>query len=362
MVPYFDSIKFLNKKISVFEFWGTMGVIFSAICMVSYAYLAGLTVSITFILLLLSIATFYVSNWLSIQLTGKLELVFYHLALYVLIVHFSFLKLLNLPLLSYLDISVLGISVHLILGRIGCFLSGCCHGKPYSKGVSYQIFHLKTGFPRKYFGIKVLPVQLIEGALVGMGIVIFTAWRFYTGIPGSIFQAMLMWYFLLRFFLEFFRGDTSRGYFLALTYCQWLSVLFGSLLLGFSQPVDPWVYYFMLSANLLVVTVALLTVSLYFMTNKDLEKFYPDHLMELSETFRHFKADKLYITSKGLGISFKVIPLENHRKIILTFSNFHSSPFTQLLSDRLAGILYHQLGENVQSLCSRKNIFQYINK
>lgn len=103
----------------------------------------------------------------------------------------------------------LGISV----GRIGCFLRGCCYGKPTS---------LPWGVD---FGDGVLrqPTQLYES--------IFTFYLFVRlqylitkkPEPGALFDKFLKNYFIFRFFIEFFR--VNEGVFAGLTGFQITSLL-----------------------------------------------------------------------------------------------------------------------------------------
>ena len=43
-----------------------------------------------------------------------------------------YLKYYKLPIRSLLDITAVGLMLILVFGRIGCFLNGCCYGKPTS--------------------------------------------------------------------------------------------------------------------------------------------------------------------------------------------------------------------------------------
>ncbi len=79
------------------------------------------------------------------------------------------------------------------LGRVGCFLAGCCYGTA-----------LKGGFRH--------PVQLYEGlALVGLGFFLLAKVRRGNWACPNLLAFYLASYSLLRFILEFFRGDRARG-------------------------------------------------------------------------------------------------------------------------------------------------------
>lgn len=95
-------------------------------------------------------------------------------------------------------------------GRIGCFLGGCCFGKP-SKflGVVFP-----TGSPAANvygYGTPVLPTQLIESAfLFGLTVVLLA--KPFRRVRLPVYLAS---YGLFRFFIEFLRGD-DRGHFAGL--------------------------------------------------------------------------------------------------------------------------------------------------
>jgi len=59
---------------------------------------------------------------------GGLELLGGVIAAIVIIL--AYLKFHKLPVLQYLDILAVGLMLALVFGRIGCFLNGCCYGKP----------------------------------------------------------------------------------------------------------------------------------------------------------------------------------------------------------------------------------------
>ena len=48
------------------------------------------------------------------------------------------LSLLDAPVLSYLDVTVLSLGLFLAWGRLGCLMAGCCHGRPQNWGVRYK--------------------------------------------------------------------------------------------------------------------------------------------------------------------------------------------------------------------------------
>src|SRR5262249_32662541 len=64
------------------------------------------------------------------------------------------------------DCATIGIGAFLVLGRIGCFSVGCCHGRPVRRlGVRYGQAHVRIGFPARWAGRPVAAVQPIEAAI-----------------------------------------------------------------------------------------------------------------------------------------------------------------------------------------------------
>jgi phosphatidylglycerol---prolipoprotein diacylglyceryl transferase len=104
------------------------------------------------------------------------------------------------------------------LARIGCFLGGCCFGKPCSRGVLYSRAIFETtahGFrrfsPSPDPGTRVFPIQLVEAAAQGILFVILAmlVWQV-PGATASIFWLYLSLYAAVRFVLDFFRTTSAR--------------------------------------------------------------------------------------------------------------------------------------------------------
>ena len=106
------------------------------------------------------------------------------------------------------------------IGRIGCFLGGCCYGFLCNFGVSYP----PGSYPYSMIGpAKVFPVQLVEsGCLFALfGLLLCVPFRF----RGAVY---LLGVGTIRFTLEFFRGDVRGTMFgmTALSPQQILSIAF----------------------------------------------------------------------------------------------------------------------------------------
>lgn len=126
--------------------------------------------------------------------------------------------------LNFMDIAAAATAIGISIGRFGCFLAGCCWGKP-----TQCILGVTFSHPLTFAGIKTTPVhptQLYEsfGALL---LFFYFHWRFNRRqYKGQIFFHGLLLYPVLRFLIEYFRGDEYRGYILhgLLSYSQLVSL------------------------------------------------------------------------------------------------------------------------------------------
>ncbi len=100
------------------------------------------------------------------------------------------------------------------VGRMGCFLTGCCYGN-----------QCDLPWAVKMDGVFRHPVQLYEAfALFGLGY-LSLRWIARQKTNLYIVTQYLIIYSMLRFVLEFFRGDEVRGvFFLSLSTSQFISI------------------------------------------------------------------------------------------------------------------------------------------
>ncbi len=130
----------------------------------------------------------------------------------------------RLPLAMTLDAAGVGVALGLGIGRLGCLLAGCCFGKPTDLpwGIVFTdpIAQRLNGTP---LNVPLHPTQLLQMA---SGLLIFAVllWLFRRKhADGQIFIAFLGLVGLLRFGIEFLRGD-PRGEGLGLATSQWIGL------------------------------------------------------------------------------------------------------------------------------------------
>lgn len=132
-----------------------------------------------------------------------------------------YVKCMKLDFWEYMDIFVPVIPLMHAFGRIGCFMSGCCYGIESEFGFVYH-----NSIVAEANGVRRLPVQLIE-CIINLIIVIVLIKISQRGIKKSgVLWIYGILYSIVRFTLEFFRGDLIRGVYLGLSTSQWISIVF----------------------------------------------------------------------------------------------------------------------------------------
>ncbi len=110
-------------------------------------------------------------------------------------------------------------------GRFGCHTVGCCYGVP----VRGHIGKMYTDSLFAPNNVLLFPVQLTESLcdLVIFGVLTFLIIK----TPGekmkesNLPEIYLIMYSVVRFILEFYRGDAVRGHFLIFSTSQWISIV-----------------------------------------------------------------------------------------------------------------------------------------
>jgi phosphatidylglycerol:prolipoprotein diacylglycerol transferase len=122
-----------------------------------------------------------------------------------------YLRLHAIPVLRGIDQIIPFVPLGHALGRVGCFLNGCCFGKP--------------------IGQTQVPTQLLESvSLLVLFLVLRRVQQRYVSAPaGRLFGTYLISYAVIRFFIEFLRGDQTVAW-AGLTLQQLISL--GALLAG----------------------------------------------------------------------------------------------------------------------------------
>lgn len=149
---------------------------------------------------------------LEIVMIQKGGLVYYGGLLLAMLVIFGFCRWRQLSLARVLDLCAIGLPVGHAFGRIGCFIQGCCHGRPATGWLSFQyprvgyVVDVQGHLFNPLLSQPVYPVQLFEsGGSLLLAVIMYFALR--RQRPGQTAALYLIGYGLMRFSLEFFRGD-----------------------------------------------------------------------------------------------------------------------------------------------------------
>ena len=114
----------------------------------------------------------------------------------------------RIPITSLLDLLAPAAALYIAIARLGCFASGCCHGKP-AWGVPWAVTFTDPHSASIYRGIPVHPTQLYEAAGCFLLFVWLMALRNRPQWRGKLFWLFLGGYGALRFVVEIFRGDVK---------------------------------------------------------------------------------------------------------------------------------------------------------
>jgi phosphatidylglycerol:prolipoprotein diacylglycerol transferase len=114
----------------------------------------------------------------------------------------------GLPVLKTTDVLIPYIALGQALGRIGCFLNGCCYGRPTTTGLGITFPPESPAF-LAYPGQKIIPVQLVSFAALVCLFLVLKAVSTKKRFDGQVFALYFIIYPALRFVIEFFRGDNQ---------------------------------------------------------------------------------------------------------------------------------------------------------
>lgn len=150
---------------------------------------------------------------------------FYGSFLASLLTVYLYSKYFSLNLGTVCDIAGTSTFLSLAIGRLGCFAAGCCWGKPCSLPWAVTFLHPEAF--NSVHGIPVHPSQLYEA---GGSFLVFLWCQHHLSrkhFPGEVGLKGLMGYALVRFFVEYFRGDSYRGFIVRglLSYSQTISII-----------------------------------------------------------------------------------------------------------------------------------------
>ena len=136
----------------------------------------------------------------------------------------------DISILALLDVLGPAMALAHAFGRVSCFMQGCCFGRPAPQGFPFAVCFPENSpaafrYPSLLTGGSepVFPVQLFESAgniLMCAVLLLLLRKRKYVGTIGGVY---LILYGVMRFLIEFMRGDHTDSI-LGLTPSQFIAV------------------------------------------------------------------------------------------------------------------------------------------
>lgn len=136
-----------------------------------------------------------------------------------------FFKKNKIPTLPMLDVMAIVTCIVHGFGRIGCFMSGCCHGQPTDSFLS--VIFTNPVCQAKPLNTPLHPTQLYESAFI-FSLMATLLWiKSRKKFDGQLFLIYLIVYSIGRSFLEMLRGDEERGFLIqdVLSHSQFISLI-----------------------------------------------------------------------------------------------------------------------------------------
>ena len=179
---------------------------------------------------------YFQGNFVEIFRVWNGGLVFYGGFIGAVIALFIYLKKYKLDSVSIMDMLSPSLAIGIAIGRIGCFLNGCCYGKiSFTRGISFPakdfpppyIDQLQKGLikPGAAHSLPVIPTQLyssLDGLIIFL-ILIFLASK--VKIKGILVSSLFVLYGIHRFVIDFFRSYSGNALVLRImTLSQFISI------------------------------------------------------------------------------------------------------------------------------------------
>jgi hypothetical protein len=368
-------VKIFGRRFSGYFCFVVVGLVSAILLALVLTFISGASALVTFgmvwlnVIILLAFAMATKIAW------GFERYTFYHYMAMVLFCTPFLLRAFGQPVFPYLDILSLALILNLAVGRIGCFIVGCCHGKPCKWGVLYGKKHIHSTFTPFYLGVRLFPLQLLELALVLL-IVIAGSWMFVSSPAGYAFSWVVISYGLARYILEYYRGDAGRPFLKGFSEAQWTSLILMAavVVLEFVDFVPFQLWHLIVTAATIASMIAVAIVRQY--REAPLHRIMnPNHIRELSELITNLSNDlnhqsravarhqKVQVGCTSLGIQVSVGVLNNASSFIHHYSfSFKEKLMNSKTAGALAGLIlnvWYPQCEN-ELIDSKKGVYHLV--
>jgi phosphatidylglycerol:prolipoprotein diacylglycerol transferase len=162
----------------------------------------------------------FIAGWRANGVSSLREgFVFYGGFIVASLVAIAYARLKRLPLAKLTDVLAPSVALGHAFGRVGCFFNGCCFGRACALP-----WAVKFPSPHVMAGIPVHPTELYEvlgNLMIFAGL---SAFYRHKRFDGQIWWWYVLGYGVLRFLVDFFRGDYATHYFGVLTIGQLIAM------------------------------------------------------------------------------------------------------------------------------------------
>lgn len=175
--------------------------------------------------------SFYITN--PRKLASGSGFVFYGSLLFAIPTMLWFFRKNKIPTLPMLDVMAAVTCIVHGFGRIGCFMAGCCYGKPTTSMLG--VIFIDPACQAEPPNTPLHPTQLYEAGFIFIILTMLLIFKNRKQFDGQFFLVYLIAYAMGRGVLEFFRGDLERGFVIngILSNSQLISLMIVSIALYF---------------------------------------------------------------------------------------------------------------------------------
>lgn len=275
----------LHRSRSSFHVCGYTGLVFAIMLAITLVVYLGLSQWLIIGIIGIAMLTFLGLAMATKIITAEEQLIYYHHEIAIIIMAAIFLRILNQPVLPYLDLTILGIGIFLACGRVGCLMVGCCHGRSHKWGVCYRKEHADAGFTHYYVGVRLFPIQAVESIWVLFVVIVGVMFILRKQPPGEVLAWYIVTYSAGRFCLEFLRGDAERPYIWGFSEAQWTSILLmsGVVLAGFTGVIPFHIWHLAVTSGMIILMI-IVTLHRHLSQTDQYRLLHPRHVKEVAET------------------------------------------------------------------------------
>jgi phosphatidylglycerol:prolipoprotein diacylglycerol transferase len=137
---------------------------------------------------------------------------------------FIYAKKRNTSFVAIADLLIPYTALAQAIGRIGCFLNGCCYGRPTNLPIG-RVFGLNSPAGYHYGALPLHPTQLYSSLFLFILFLFLKKVRSNRKFEGETLLFYLILYPAFRFSMDFLRGDNLGKTFYGLTLFQFVCVL-----------------------------------------------------------------------------------------------------------------------------------------